>query len=406
MVDAILSFSEEFRRNFRAADAIDIFLMSVILYSALIWFRETASRRVLIGVSFLLVVYFAARAMDMYLTSLVFHTGFAVLVIVLVVVFQEDLRRMFERVAGWGSLSRFRPTEQLPIDLDAVVEAVFNMAASKTGALIVIKGGDPLERHLDGGIALGGAISKPLLYSLFDASSPGHDGAVVIDGNRIKKFAVHLPISKNHREIAGRGTRHSAALGLSESCDALTIVVSEERGVVSVADSGHLKEMSTAAALKSRIERFLVAKFPEKSPATWKRFVVHHWREKFLAVALAIAAWFLVAYNPSTIQRTYPVPLEYSNLPDRFVLHEMAASEARITLSGSERNFRFVDPGSLRVTIDLQNAKTGQQEFAITERNINLPSNVSLSRVVPSSIWVNLELKKRPQDAAESGQTN
>ncbi len=400
MVDAILSFSEEFRRNFRVADAIDIFLMSVILYSALIWFRETASRRVLIGVSLLLVVYFAARAMDMYLTSLVFHTGFAVLVIVLVVVFQEDLRRMFERVAGWGMLSRFRPAEQLPIDLDAVVEAAFTMAASKTGALIVIKGSDPLERHLDGGIALGGAISKPLLYSLFDASSPGHDGAIVIDKNRITRFAVHLPISKNHREIAGRGTRHSAALGLSESCDALTIVVSEERGVVSVADSGRLKEMSTAAALKSRIERFLVAKFPEKSPATWKRFVVHHWREKFVAVALAVAAWFVVAYNPSTIQRTYPVPVEYSNLPDQFVLHEMEQNEPRITLSGSERNFRFVDPGSLRVTIDLRGATAGQQEFPITEQNVNLPGNVSLSRVVPSSISVTLERKKNPRGAA------
>jgi DNA integrity scanning protein DisA with diadenylate cyclase activity len=341
----------------------------------------------------------------MYLTSLVFHTGFAVLVIVLIVVFQEDLRQMFERVAGWGSLSRFRPTASMPVDLDALVEATFNMAASKTGALIVMKGSDPLERHLDGGIALGGALSKPLIYSLFDASSPGHDGAVVMDRDRVRKFAVHLPISKNHKEIAGRGTRHSAALGLSECCDALIVVVSEERGVVSVAESGHLKEMPTAAALKSRVERFLVAKHPGKSPATWQRFVAHHWREKFFAAALAVVAWFVVAYNPSTIQRTYSVPLEYSNLPNRLVLNELASSDVRVTLSGSDRNFRFVDPGSLRVTIDLRAAVAGQQEFPITEENINLPNNVALLRVEPSVIWLDLR-KQAPTGQAASGPQN
>jgi uncharacterized protein (TIGR00159 family) len=391
MIDTILSFPDEFRQNFRVADAIDILLMAVFLYSALVWFKETASRRVLIGVSVLLVVYFVARVFDLYLTSLVFHTGFAVLVIVVIVVFQEDLRRMFERVAGWGSLQRFRSQEKLPIDVDALVEAVFNMAGSKTGALIVLKGREPLERHLDGGVSLGGKISKPLLYSLFDANSPGHDGAVIIQNDRIDKFAVHLPISKNQKEIAGRGTRHSAALGLSECCDALTIVVSEERGVVSVTDSGKLQEIPTAAVLKNKIDNFFMAKFPKKADSIWHRFVASHWRLKMLALLLSAAAWFVLAYNPSTIQRTFVVPIEYRNLPKNLVLDDYAPNEARVTLSGSERSYRFLDPGTLTISIDLSDATSQYQPISITDQNMRLPANVTIYRIEPRIIHLNLK---------------
>ncbi len=153
MFDTIVSFFEELRRTFRLVDAIDILLVSVFLYAALVWFQRTASRGVLIG-----------------------------------------------------------------------------MAASKTGALIVVKGKEPLERHLNGGVALTGRVSMPLLFSIFDSHTPGHDGAVIIEADRVTQFAAHLPISKNTAQIKGRGTRHSAAFGLSERSDALTIVASEERG--------------------------------------------------------------------------------------------------------------------------------------------------------------------------------
>lgn len=403
MTEALLTLLEEFSRNFRVADAVDILLMSIVVYSALLWFQETASRRVLIGVLLLLVVYFSARAFNMYLTSLVFHTGFAVLVIVLIVVFQEDLRRMFERVAAWGSLRRrFRPVSQPPIDVDALVEAAFSLASSKTGALIVLKGNDPLDRHLDGGISLGGRISKPVLYSLFDASSPGHDGAVVIEQERISRFAAHLPISKNHKEIAGRGTRHSAGLGLSELCDALVIVVSEERGMVNVADAGKLREMSSAADLKNRVEKFYAAKFPKTEPAGWRRFVARHGRLKFVALLLTVVAWFVLAYNPSTVQRTFVVPIEYRNLPADMQLDQYAPNEARVTLSGSEGNFRFLEPATLTISIDLEKVESyGERRITISEENIRLPANLELYRIEPRTIRLELRKPELPSDEAE-----
>lgn len=398
MTETLLTILEEFWQNFRVADAVDILLMSVIVYSALLWFQETASRRVLIGLLLLLVVYFSARAFNMYLTSLVFHTGFAVLVIVLIVVFQEDLRRMFERVAAWGSLRRrFRQASQVPIDVDALVEAAFWLASSKTGALIVLRGNDPLDRHLDGGILLGGQISKPLLYSIFDFSSPGHDGAVIIEHDRVSEFAAHLPISKNHREIAGRGTRHSAALGLSELCDALVVVVSEERGVVSVAHAGKLRELSSAADLKNRIERFYSTKFPKTDAAGWKRFITKHGRLKILALLLTIVAWFVLAYNPSTVQRTFDVPIEYRNLPADMQIDRGAPHEARVTLSGSEGNFRFLEPGTLTISVDLGHVKSyGEQRITITEKNVRLPADLELYRIEPRTIHLHLRKPEPP----------
>ena len=403
MIETSLLFFDELRRTFRIVDAVDILLVSVCLYGSLLWFQRTASRGVLSGVTALAAVYFVARGLDMYLTALAFHTTFAVLLFILVVVFQEDLRRLFEHVSSLRSV-RFLRTSEIGINLDELVEWLFQMASSRTGALVVLKGKEPLARHLSGGVALGGRISKFLLFSIFDAHTPGHDGAVIIEHDQIEQFAAHLPISKNVQEIAGRGTRHSAALGLSECSDSLTIVVSEERGVVSVATSGVLTEMATATDLKLRLEEFYAAKFPSVTQPAWKRFLIQHGQLKMVALTIAVAAWFVLAYDPNTVQRTFVVPTEYRNLPSALLLDETAPNEARVTLSGSDRNFRFLDPGSLKVTLDLAEARAGYQEFPITDRNIRLPTNLMPYRIEPRTI--RLYLRPQPSEAVAKPAAN
>ncbi len=384
-MEPLYSFFYELRDSFRIVDAIDILLVSACLYAILVWFKRTASRGVLIGLAALAAVYFLARGLDMYLTSLAFHTTFAVLLFVLVVVFQEDLRRLLESVSAFRSL-KFGRKQDVSIRLESLVESVFEMAASNTGALIVLKGKEPLERHLNGGIALNGRMSNQLLYSIFDSHTPGHDGAVVVENDQITQFAAHLPISTNAKAIAGRGTRHSAALGISERSDALTIVVSEERGVVSIAEAGKLVEMASPAKLKKRLRLYFDATFPASSQTLPRRFILQHGLLKVLSLIIAIAAWFVLAYNPHTVQRTFAVPIEYRNLPQQLELDETAPSEARITLSGSEREFRFLDPGSLRISLDLPDARVGFQEVVVAEPNIRLPSNVALYRIEPRII--------------------
>ncbi len=395
MFETIISFVEELRQNFRVVDAIDILLVSFFLYGALLWFQRTASRGVLIGFAALAMVYFLARGLDMYLTSLAFHTSFAVLLFLLVVVFQEDLRRLLERVSSIHPL-RLSRTEDLSLELDTLVESVFHMSKTRTGALIVIKGREPLARHLNGGIVLNGRVSLPLLFSIFDSHTPGHDGAVVVERDKVTQFAAHLPISVNSDEIAGRGTRHSAAIGLSERSDALTIVVSEERGTVSVAQAGHLIEVATAAELKQRLETFAASTYPIASQPSRKQILFQNVHLKMLAVAVAVLAWFVLAYDPNTIQRTFVVPIEYRNLAAQLEYDPNAPNEARVTLTGSERNFRFLDPGTLKITLDMAERGIGFQEIQVSDENIRLPGNLSIYRIEPRIARLYLQ-NKRPK---------
>lgn len=400
MMDRFAALVVEIRTHFGIADAFDILLVSVLLYSLLLWFKATASRRVLIGLFVLAGVYIVARVFDMYLTSLMFQAGLAVVLVVVVVVFQEDLRRMLEGVTNWRWIRALRSSEWATLNVDALVDTVFSMSAQRTGALIVIRGAEPVARHLDGGIAVGGEISKPLLLSIFDESSPGHDGAVVIQKGRIDSFAAHLPISKNQAEIAGRGTRHSAALGLSECCDALVIVVSEERGSVGVAERGALTEVRSAAALKGRIARFEEEKHPLGPAQTpWRQFIARDWHLKAAALVLAIGAWFAFAYNPDTVQRNFVVPIQYRNLASTLALNEDAPHEARVTLSGSERDFRFLEPAELRLTIDLAQARTGLHEFDLSIANMRLPTNLDVYGISPRTVRLFISTQGPPSVA-------
>jgi diadenylate cyclase len=390
VVEEVVSVLQELRENFRVVDAFDIAVIAVLLYGVLLWFRQSASRSVVVGVSAMMLLYFAARTFDMYLTSLVFQTAFTVILVVMVVLFQEDIRRVFERVAGWGGFGRMRPGTTARLrEFNTLVEAAFALAARKTGALIALVGREPMRRHVTGGVGLSGRITEPILFSIFDPSSPGHDGAVIIERDRIERFGAHLPISKNHKELHGRGTRHAAALGLSECSDALVVVVSEERGLVSVAEHGVLREVLSAAELIARLDRFHEDRFPRKLETTWKRLAARHVPLKLLAVLLAVAAWFVLAFNVERIQTTVLVPIEYRNIPKQARVDPLAPVEAYVTLSGSELSFRLLDTRVLKISIDLTGV-TDAKTIPISPDSLTLPSNVRVDRIEPEEIEVHL----------------
>ena len=186
-----------------------------------------------------------------------------------------------------------------------------------------------------------GQISLPLIYSIFHPASPGHDGAVVLEGPRIERLGVHLPLSKNLAEIGDGGTRHAAALGLSERTDALVIVISEERGTISVAEHGRLTRIQPAQ-LKPLLERRHQPHppTPEPSDSSWRlRNIV--W--KAVSLLLAVVLWLLFARQVETVQRTYIMPIEYRNAPAGYRIKEQGANRVEVTLSGSERAFSLLD---------------------------------------------------------------
>lgn len=238
---------------------LDIAFMALILYFTLIWFKRTRAAFVLTGIVIVAGFYLLSRQFNLTLTAAVFENFFAIILIALVVIFQEELRHFFERVAVWSLNRRVLKRQALILsrrEVQILVRTIMDLSKEKVGALIVLKGRDSIVRHLHGGIDLNGELSEPLLKSLFDPNSIGHDGAIVIEGNRVSEFSTHLPLSKNLKKIGGGGTRHTAALGLSELTDALCIVVSEERGTISVARHGELDSVSNPERLGVILEKF------------------------------------------------------------------------------------------------------------------------------------------------------
>jgi diadenylate cyclase len=365
-------------------DLIDVVLVAFILWAGVVWLRRTRARLALLGLAIVGVVYLAARQLGLTLTAWLLQGFFAVFVIVLVVVFQEDLRRLFEQIATWGL--RRKPATLAPDVADILVRSIARMAAHRTGALIVVPGREPVERHLDGGIELGARISEPLLLSLFDSSSPGHDGAVIVEGDHATRFAVHLPLSSDQQQLGPGGTRHAAALGLAELCDALCIVVSEERGTVSVAHAGRLRVLREPQALLGEIRRFLDEVAPSEGERSRLRRVAERWREALVAVGLAAGLWALVVPGSEFVEVERPAAVVVQNLPAGFELERVQPESVTVTLSGQRRDLYFADPNSLQVRIDALLVQLGRRTFQISEDQVEHPENLSVVSVEPTSV--------------------
>lgn len=381
----------ELVRDFRLADFADIVLVSVVLYGLLIWMRRSGAYWLLIGGPVVAAVYLMARAFDMYLTLMVFHGLFAVVVIGLMIVFQDDLKRTLRRRAPWHWFGGRGTSAEIVSEVEAITQAVFCLASDRIGALVVLAGNEPLDQHVEGGVPLGGKPSVPLLCSLFDPHSAGHDGAALIEGQLVTRFGVHLPLSRNAERLGELGTRHSAALGLSERSDALVLVVSEERGTVSVAEEGRLDLLVAPGDLKDRIDEYYARRFPQANSSgrrAWGLF--KDAPLKALAVVLASAAWGLLAFPPDVVERTFVVPIEYHNLPANTALDGTEPSEARVTLAGREAVFSMLDPGSLKVSLDLSQAKNGVGDFPINVQDVDRPFDLEVTHIEPRTARINL----------------
>lgn len=285
-------------KPFGVADIFDIVFVTVLIYALLVWFKKTKTAFVAMGLLIMTLVYTLARIMGMQMTVWIFQGFFATLIVAIIVIFQEELRHVFERIAVW-SLQRGPNREEPNQDVDIIVRSVAEFSRDKTGALIVLHGRDPLDRHVEGGWDLYGQLSEALLESIFDSHSLGHDGAVLIENGRVTQFGCHLPLSKEVDKLVNLGTRHTAALGLSERTDALSVVVSEEKGTISVARRGELRTMDNLQRLQEALERFFWEKIPHSQENTLGHFLRHNTREKAVAFAFSLILWlFFIGIGP------------------------------------------------------------------------------------------------------------
>jgi uncharacterized protein (TIGR00159 family) len=376
-------------QHFRIQDILDIAIISVMISALLIWFKDRASRFVFLGITLLAAVYIVARFFQLYLTTLVMQGFFTILLFVLVVIFQEDLRRFFERLAMLGRFrKRVFAVAAFNESAEIIAQTAADLAHKRVGALIVIQGKDPLDRHLTGGSHLDGLLSQSLLESIFDPHSIGHDGAVLVEGNRVMRFGCHLPLSANAAQHGNLGLRHTAALGLSERSDALCIVVSEERGSISLAKGERIHEMANASALRIELEAFFEKRAPQARARPILRWLKENPREKAIAIVLACILWIVFGYQRETIRRDFVVPIQYLNPPVEWVLEEPKVMEAKVTLTGAGQAFQLLHPDSLKISVDLKQLRSGAQEIALKREMVKVPSNLAVVGISPERITV------------------
>jgi uncharacterized protein (TIGR00159 family) len=287
-----------FLKPFGVADALDILLVGSLIYLLLLWFKRTRAALVAMGLGLLVLIYAVAFISGMYMTVRLFQGFFAVFIVAVIVIFQEEIRSGFERLAVWSMTGGVLKTPPTNRQVEILVRSLGDLARDHIGALVVLQGLDPLDRHAQGGWDLNGELSEALIKSVFDSHSLGHDGALVVAEGRVSRFGAQLPLSKDFGKITNLGTRHSAALGLSERADALCLVVSEEHGRVSVAHRGELTPVSNLEDLQDRIQAFLQRLLPKEPRSRARNMFSENWREKLIAAGVSVLLWIFFVGIP------------------------------------------------------------------------------------------------------------
>lgn len=332
--------------EFILKDLLDVLILGYILYRVILLFAETRALRLAYGIAILIGVYFLAKELNFTGLLGLFGTLDTVTigVVVLAILFASEIREALARL-GTGARARFREQrEEERKVIEEVVRVCQSLSRRKVGALIVLQRDDGLEDYIRSGVPLDSQVSAPLLESLFHRSSPLHDGAVVIRGNRLIAAKCILPLSESlELKREGVGTRHRAALGLAEKRDAAVLVVSEERGTISLAESGKMLKFPEERRLYNELMTLFVARM--KKAQRRERFKLgkaifgnFHW--KVVALALSLFIW---AFRTQDLAVETAISFNRGNYPtspseirdgDTVVLDPQELLGARLTLNG------------------------------------------------------------------------
>ena len=276
------SFTSIRWENIEWTDIAEIIILAVLIYHILLWIKTTRAWSLVKGFvvifAFLLVAVFTEMDTILWIAGNIFDIG----IIALVIVFQPELRKALEQlgqkniIADILALDTAKEEKETFSDrtVDAIVKACVEMSKVKTGALIVIENNVPLGEYERTGITLDAQVSSQLLLNIFEHNTPLHDGAIIVRGNRVISATCYLPLSDNMTLSKELGTRHRAAVGISEVSDAMTVVVSEETGAISITQYSEIKRHVSPEVLREQLQTL------QNKTTDGKRFRLWKGREK------------------------------------------------------------------------------------------------------------------------------
>ena len=253
-------------------DVLDIAIVAFLIYQVLLIIRGTGAVQIGVGVMLLVFIFFISRWLGLKTLHWTLTMIFPYLVFILIILFQHEIRKAISTLGQNPFINFFAP----PLDrgpLDEIILAATSMASKRIGALIVIERETGLKNYIEGGVTIDAKLSYDLLMSIFNPASPLHDGAIIIQGDRISAASCFLPLTLNHYLAREMGSRHRAAIGLSEETDALVIVISEETGKISLVHHELLRQDLDGSELKKQIQESWpldrkTARFLHKDPTS------------------------------------------------------------------------------------------------------------------------------------------
>ncbi|MBQ9444580.1 MAG: diadenylate cyclase CdaA [Lachnospiraceae bacterium] len=257
-------------------DYVEILIIAFVVYEVMVWIRDTRAwslmRGIIVIVAFVLFAYLLQMTTILWLV----RNGLNVLLMAVLIIFQPELRRALDFLGRRNFLSSFFSFNGASVNerfsdktMNEIIKACYEMGRARTGALIVMKQSDPLTEYIRTGIEVDAVVTNQLLINIFEHNTPLHDGAVIVEGDRVISATCYLPLSDNMELSKELGTRHRAGVGISEATDSLTIIVSEETGRISVAQGGELirnvnqdtlRDMLTKLQNKTVVEKKSVRK--------------------------------------------------------------------------------------------------------------------------------------------------
>lgn len=375
----------------RIQDVADILIMTILVYQLYYWFRKTRALQVVLGLGSLVLLYIITKNLGLFMTNWVLQELGTVIFIVIVVVFQGEIRQALYRFSLLRNIFD-RNDEPHSLDIHGIVSTVFSLAERRTGAIIVFERKERLDDYLLHGVALDCLVSSQMLASLFEERSPLHDGAVVIRNSRISEASSHLPLSLSSELPQHLGTRHRAALGLTEKTDAIVLVVSEERGEVSYASAGELVTIKTRDELTSLLESLVVPANVTLPIHSLKDRLVKNLLPKFVTLLLVLTCWLLINARQGGVQ-SVAAQVKFHDLPENLVLKNELPSELDVQLKVLSTIFISAKKIEIAADIDLSKIHEGVNTIAVDGKSFQLPLGVSVVKVLPAHLKITAERK-------------
>ena len=375
-----------FLSGLRWQDIVDILLNSYILFRLYVLFRGTNVIRMVIAIAMLWMFERLAVNMGLIVTSWAMQGIIAAAALIIIIVFRNEIASVLQtrnlKSFFWGI-----PRREIHTPLDIIVESVGELAYRKLGALIVLPLNKDIEAVVQKGIAFDGKLSREMLVSIFWHGAPVHDGAVIVQADRVAEAAAILPLSKRNDLPSYFGTRHRAAAGLAEQTDAMVIVVSEERGQVTA-----FKHDSVIHIHDDEELSLLLREHAGQTVDTGglKKQTLELGLAALVCLVSITTIWFSFARGLESLINL-EVPVEFMNRDPQMEIFDVSASSVKLQLSGSGALLKALHANQVKVKLDLANATPGSNHLTISGDAISLPPGIQLKQLDPQVLVVNVD---------------